>query len=118
MVIGGERPYFYYNPFPWSIEEGPQTQKTIDLSQKTRISYDFDKIVIHYSTDAVTHVGIQIYDLMGKRVKTLLSTDIGKGEHQVVWDKTNNSNRKVTKGVYFITIDKENKKEGLKVIIR
>lgn len=119
LVIGRESPDFWYNPDPWLIgEEDPQAQQTIALLQKTKVSYDFDKFVIHYSTNAATHVIIQIYNLMGKRVKTFLSNNVEKGEHQVIWDKTDDSNRKVASGVYFISIEKENRLEGLKVVIR
>jgi hypothetical protein len=118
LVIGDEKSDFYYNPDPWYTPEGPQAQKTIDLSQKTKISYDFNKLVIHYSTNAATQVEIQIYDLMGKRIKMLFSDNVEKGEHSVTWNKTNNSNHKVANGVYFITIEKESRPEGVKVIIR
>lgn len=119
LVIGDERSGFYYNNDPWYPgEEGQQSQKTLDLLQKARISYDFDKLTIHYSTSSVTNVRIQIYNLMGKLFKSLFSGNVEKGENLITWDKTDNSNQKVAKGIYFITIDKENKPEGLKVILR
>jgi hypothetical protein len=53
----------------------------------------------------------------GKRGKTLLSVKVKKVEHRITWDKTNNSNKKIASGVYFITIVKEGRPEGLKAII-
>ncbi|MEO0114721.1 MAG: FlgD immunoglobulin-like domain containing protein [candidate division WOR-3 bacterium] len=116
LVIGGGRDGFYINRNP--TEEGPQSSNVFPIVPRSRILDFSDKIVIHYSTSVPTNVRILVYNLLGKRVKTLISTNVEKGEHQVTWDKTDNSNRKVAKGIYFITITKEGETERLKVTIR
>ncbi len=120
LVIGGERDGFYVNEYPGFTKEkeGSQSQEAIPVSQKSKISSYPDRLIIHYSTDAPANVKIQVYDLLGKRVETLISKKVEKGEHQVTWDKTDNSNRKVACGIYFIEINKENRTERLKVTIR
>jgi len=57
----------------------------------------------------------EIYNLF---ISNTASENIGKGEQQIIWNKTDNSNRRVADGVYFIAIEKENKPERVKVIIR
>jgi fibronectin type 3 domain-containing protein len=46
-------------------------------------------------------VRITIYDLAGRRVRTLLDTEKGGGRHVAVWDGTNEDGRVVAPGVYF-----------------
>ena len=54
----------------------------------------------------------------GKQIKTLNFNKVEKGEHQIIWDKTDNYLRKIPCGIYFIAIDNEGKPERVKVVIR
>ena len=47
------------------------------------------------------HVDLAVYDLSGRRIKTLVSESRSEGEHQVTWDGTNNSGSRVPSGMYF-----------------
>ncbi len=120
LVVGGGNDGFYFNGYPDFEEEigGSQLQKVIPVEQKAMISYHHNWIAVRYSIDKSSDVRIQIYDLLGKRMKTLLSANVEKGEHQILWNMTDNSNRKVASGIYIITVDKENKTERLKAIIK
>jgi flagellar hook assembly protein FlgD len=45
---------------------------------------------------------LNIYDVQGHLVKTLLSKSAYEaGEHTVQWDATDRNNRKVSTGIYF-----------------
>jgi len=44
---------------------------------------------------------LAVYDLRGARVRTLLDGPGTMGEHQVLWDGTDASGRRVARGVYF-----------------
>ena len=48
-------------------------------------------------------VQIQVYNIRGQRVRTLLdgNREFGAGEHSVVWDGTDDSGRSLGSGVYF-----------------
>jgi hypothetical protein len=46
-------------------------------------------------------VVVGIYDIAGRRVKTLLSAGRGPGIHTVVWDATDHNGTPVASGVYF-----------------
>jgi len=85
--------------------------------QKSRLYSYQDKIIIYYSIIIPSLVEISIYDLYGRRIKKLYSGDVKKGEYKIIWDKTDYSGRKVSSGIYFIILNKENSKERLKVII-
>lgn len=98
--------------------EGAQASEISPVYQKSKVLSYPNGVEIRYFTETLSHVRIQVYGLSGKRVKTLISEEVQKGEHRVIWNRTDNSNRKVASGIYLITIDKENTPERLKVIIR
>ena len=54
---------------------------------------------IEYSLPRESHVRIEIYNLLGQNVETLVDDTRQAGYHQVVWDATN-----VPTGVYFYRI--------------
>ncbi len=46
-------------------------------------------------------VKIDIYDLMGRRVKKLLNENIAAGHHEIFWDGRNDNGDEVASGIYF-----------------
>lgn len=51
-----------------------------------------------------SHVKLEIYNIKGQKVKTLLNTNIVKGSHKVVWNGRNESNHTVASGIYFYSL--------------
>ncbi len=60
-----------------------------------------DMTTIEYSVENSGHVTLNVYDLTGRVVKTLVNSDVAAGTHKVVWDRTDNNGNKVAQGVYF-----------------
>ncbi|MDD2331796.1 MAG: FlgD immunoglobulin-like domain containing protein, partial [Candidatus Cloacimonetes bacterium] len=56
---------------------------------------------ISYSVKEATPVTIEIYNLKGQLVKTLVRDTKAAGDHSVVWNGKDNNNQNVTSGVYF-----------------
>jgi len=56
-------------------------------------------IVYHVPTKE--YVQIQIYDIRGRKVKTLVDKTVEQGQHVVKWNGTNNLGSLVSTGVYF-----------------
>ena len=48
-----------------------------------------------------SHVDIEVFDILGREVRTLANEDLPAGPSSVRWDGTNNSGRSVASGVYF-----------------
>jgi hypothetical protein len=119
LVIGGERKNFYVHVRSLADEQeegGGQSSSTMLVLEKAKVSTSSDGISVWYSTRTSTRVKIQVYNLAGKLVKTLLNGKVASGEHFVCWNKTDKLGRSAPAGVYFITIDKD-KLERLKVVI-
>ena len=75
---GGGRPHVEVYPNP--------------LNPSTTISFDLPR---------QEHVLLQIYDIRGKRVTTLVDETRGQGTHQVVWNGTDSRGLAVASGQYF-----------------
>jgi subtilisin family serine protease len=56
---------------------------------------------ISYSVKTPSHVSLDIYNLKGQKVKTLVQEKKASGNHSVVWDGTDDNHSPVASGVYF-----------------
>jgi hypothetical protein len=57
---------------------------------------------IVFSLATAEKVEINIYNLKGQKVKTLLSDNLLSGNHSVVWDGKNDKNNSVSSGIYLV----------------
>jgi len=60
---------------------------------------------INYSIPEEGKVELNIYNIKGQKVKTLVNETQVSGEHSVVWNGTNKHNKRVTSGVYFYKLE-------------
>ena len=74
----------------------------------TSISYDIPKNEF---------VSINIFDLMGRQVKTLLNKEQVAGFRSVKWDATNNLGQTVSPGMYFYTIQAGEFRQTRKMVL-
>ncbi len=44
---------------------------------------------------------LEIYNLKGQKVKTLVNEELSAGKHSVVWNGTDDSDKSVSSGIYF-----------------
>jgi hypothetical protein len=56
---------------------------------------------IYYTLPTTTDVNLVVYNTLGQRVKTLVSTAQTAGQHSVEWDGTDDNGNTVSSGVYF-----------------
>ena len=50
---------------------------------------------------------LEIFDLQGRRVRTLLEANLPPGEHRVRWDGQSDAGRAVASGVYLVRLKTE-----------
>ena len=62
-------------------------------------------------------VNITIYDMMGRRVKTLVNSSQTAGYKSIQWNATNDKNEPVSAGVYFYTIQAGEYRQTKKMIL-
>ena len=57
--------------------------------------------VIPFHLSHSTQVRLQVYDLLGRRVRRLVAQDLAAGTYRIVWDGTDDRRQAVAAGVYF-----------------
>lgn len=57
--------------------------------------------IIFYKLSEQNYVNLSVFDLSGRKIKTLVSEQQFAGSHSVVWDGKDDKNREVTSGIYF-----------------
>jgi hypothetical protein len=55
-----------------------------------------------FQVPRATVASVDVFDLQGRRVKTLMNGPVERGQHRVIWDGTNASGQPVAAGVYFV----------------
>lgn len=66
-----------------------------------------DKTTIAYTISQATKVKLEIYDITGRNIKTLVNGIQTAGEKEIVWDRTNNKGEQVASGIYFYSLNME-----------
>jgi hypothetical protein len=64
--------------------------------------------IICYSLLVEDKIAVQIFNVSGKSVKTLVNANMKPGIYNVNWDGTNNLGKKVVSGVYFYSFKTNN----------
>ena len=94
---------------------------TIQIPQLFRISNypnPFNpRTTINFSLTQDTYLNIVIHDIMGEKIKQILSGNYMAGQNTIQWDGTNNKGETVSAGVYFFSIEAEDYLETKKMIL-
>jgi flagellar hook assembly protein FlgD len=72
---------------------------------------------IRFDLPEDSFVSINIYDMMGRKVKTLINDNISVGRRSISWDGTNDLNQSVSAGTYFYSINAGRFSDTKKIIL-
>lgn len=73
---------------------------------------------ISYSLPVNKKISLIVYDMLGREVKTLIDNEeIAKGNHQAVWNGTNNAGQKVASGNYIYSLRYGNFHKSVKMTL-
>ncbi len=79
----------------------------------TRIDFD-----IGAADDAATkHVRLNIFNILGRRVQTLIDGDLLSGSHSVTWDATDEHGHGVATGIYLYRLEVEGEHQTKKMLL-
>ncbi|MCD4773706.1 MAG: T9SS type A sorting domain-containing protein [Bacteroidales bacterium] len=59
---------------------------------------------INFNLQKETKVSLDIFDIDGRNVKTLINSKLNSGKHNVIWNGSDNSGNTVAEGIYFYRI--------------
>jgi hypothetical protein len=97
------------------IQDLMQSDRTI-LSQNFPNPFNLET-TISFSLNKADFVSIDIYNIEGEKIKTLLNNNLEASKHNVVWKGINESGKPVSKGVYFYKI-KAGELQTVKMMIK
>ncbi len=72
---------------------------------------------IQYSLNNPGEVCLEIYNLKGQKVKTLVDAQVSAGSHSTVWKGETDSGKDVSSGVYFLRLVSGQQDETRKVVL-
>jgi len=91
--------------------------KTISLSTNFPNPFNSETKII-FGLDSPQKVKLDIYDISGQLVKTLVNSELLEAQyHYVIWDGSNNQNLFVSSGTYFIRLITENTQKIMKMLL-
>jgi hypothetical protein len=73
---------------------------------------------VNYTVPDAGKVSLNVFDLNGRLVKTLVSGNATPGVNRVVWNLTNNAGKQVSSGVYFCKLVAGGKTQSRKLVVR
>ena len=75
-----------------------------------------EQTVIEYALPELNNVQLEIYNMLGQRVKTLVAQEQAAGFHQVIWDGTNDAGESVASGVYIYVFQSDGYQEAKRLV--
>ena len=73
--------------------------------------------VIEFSLPSRSEIELNVYDILGRKVRTLATGSYEAGTHSITWDALDGSGKKVASGVYFYLLKTGNRHEARKMIL-
>ncbi len=106
------------------LKENPNGVTTFrtdeSLNEKGIINYPNpvkDYTNFSFSIEEESTVSIKIYDILGQEVSTVINEKLEKGNHEIMWNATNQKGAKLSKGTYLYRLNTEGKITTGKLII-
>jgi len=92
-----------FNTGVTSISNNEMPQLKFELEQNYPNPFN-PSTTISYTVNQSENVVLEIFDIKGERIKTLINDFQKPGEYNVTWDGTSNSGGKLASGVYFYSV--------------
>jgi hypothetical protein len=71
---------------------------------------------IPFSLERAGHIQLEVFDVNGKRVRTLSNRPYQAGTHSVVWDGRNDAGALLSNGLYFVTLQSGSQQQTIRVL--
>ncbi len=81
---------------------GPQQAVPVSYALHANMPNPFNpETTIRFELPQLTPVRLEVYDVLGQRVRVLVAEPLAAGAHRVVWDGRNAAGAQVSSGAYF-----------------
>ncbi|RKX30853.1 MAG: hypothetical protein DRP46_04575 [Candidatus Zixiibacteriota bacterium] len=78
----------------------------------TRIDFE-----INHNSGAMEHVTLNVYNILGRQVKTLVDENMSTGRYTVIWDATDDYGSRVATGIYLYRLEVGDRAESKKMLL-
>jgi M6 family metalloprotease-like protein len=93
---------------PTDIED-PVTNIPLEIEVEAGYPNPFNSTaIIPLKLNKMATVKVQIYDIQGKLVKTLVNNPLSAGSHKIYWNGDNEQGITVSSGIYFYRVESQN----------
>jgi hypothetical protein len=121
MAAGGDKSlYAGFWSKPWSmasiLDPGPH-EPLVDRIYQNFPNPFLTKTTIAYTVGKQTEIEIAIFDVRGRRVRTLVSRRASPGRYTTAFDGTDDRGERVSPGVYFYRLTTGEQRSVKKMII-
>ncbi len=72
---------------------------------------------IRFFVNENSKVKLEIYNIRGQNVNTLLDDDLNRGQHTVIWNGSDKSGNQCSSGIYFIKLQSGNAVKTVKTVL-
>ena len=76
-----------------------------------------EQCTVRFTVPAAGRVTVAIYDLAGRRVRSLVTGTLAAGEHSVVWDRRDDAGRVCGNGLYFARVRTDGQWRATRVLL-
>jgi hypothetical protein len=107
----------YPNFYPTDVTEpGQELPDDFSLSQNYPNPFN-PTTVIRFSLPTRENVSLEIFNVLGQEVKSLVDGELPRGEHITTWDGTDRSGNRQPSGVYFYRLKAGNYIQSRKMVL-
>lgn len=106
-------------PDPWSNQEtaGATFELRLSLTPNPSASVGVIRYEVEGRGDDTHEVAITIFNVAGRRMRSLLHERLGAGAYEIVWDPTAGPGEPLTPGVYFVRYTVDDRFRTAKLVI-
>ena len=83
------------------VSERPNEEQYIPFSVHNR---EWRELEIKYNLYSDQAIQINVYNIMGQRIKSLVNTYQNAGPHTIYWDYTDKNHNPIPQGIYFVEL--------------
>ncbi len=105
-----------------NITQLPVNDQTISPSLPLSLSQNYPnpfnpETTISFSLPVESKVKLEIYNIKGQKVTTLLDEQLGTGKYNITWKGTNSNQKQVSSGIYFYKLSTPDKSITRKMLL-
>ncbi len=108
----------FQNPWedPTSSDEDTTTPNIVNLQQNYPNPFN-PTTTIAYSVKEEAEVSIDVYNLKGQKIKTLVNDHKQPGNYNVIWEGRDDNGNSVASGIYFYRLKSGNESGAKKMVL-